>query len=559
MNASPAIAKTLEGDPTYLMQVDAWAWAHYNKLSLPDGEFTTEGRSYQIELLQSDAKRMCVRKATQGGYTLIFVIKSIHRTIHGVYPKGVLYLFPTADTVIDFSSSRFKPFINDNPQTVGRYIRETNRDALKRIGNAFLYFRGAKLQPQVKGQQRTSTALKSIPADLVVFDEFDDMDPGAEGLAFGRMEDSLLKHVAYLGNPTIPDRGIDYVYETKSDRRVWVIKCHACNKETCLELEFPNCLKRRTNGSVYRACIKCGKEIFVKDGQWVARSPERSDYMHGYWNSHMIQPNTDLTEMLESYENIPFAQNTSRATTDFYNVRLGMAYIAAENRLTVNDVYHVCTMDPMANTHIGPCAAGIDVGSMLHVVIGFRPAEHGLRIVKVARVSSFNDVHDLCKRFHVSSAVFDLGPEQHKIREFAEQQSFEVFGCYYKENQRIAPAFDSKRGVVTINRTEICDATHDLITLPGRVELPRRNDEMEQYAIEMSNIAKVLDEDEQTGSRQYIYRKLGDDHYRHATNYFLLAAMRIGVCDPEYEINRPKDKWADAFEDTGETGGFMGA
>jgi hypothetical protein len=547
-------------DLTYqMMEADAWAWADYSSLSLVDGAFTLEGRAYQIEPLQSESQRMCARKATQGGWTLIEVIRCLHRMIKGYYPKGILYLFPTADDVTDFSSSRFKPLINDNPEAIGRYVRDTNRDNLKRIGDGFLYFRGAKLANPVKGHQKTSAKLKSIPVDSVVFDEFDEMDTGAQGLAKARMADSQFKDEAYLANPTIPDYGIDFLYETKSDRRVWMIKCQACNKEACLELEFPNCLKRRTDGSVYLACIKCGREVFVNDGRWVARNPERSNYMHGYWNSQLIQPNTDLTDHLNEFEQMAFAQNVSKATTDFYNLRMGMAYIAAENRLTVNDVYHVCTMDPMVNAHIGPCAAGIDVGSMLHVVIGFRPAEYGLRIVKVARVSSFNDVYDLCKKFHVSTAVFDLKPEIHKVREFREAVNFEVFGCDYQENQRTAPAFDSKRGVVTINRTEICDATHDLITVPGRVELPRRDDEMEQYAIEMSNIAKVLHEDEQTGSKQYIYRKLGDDHYRHATNYFLLAAMRIGVCDREYEQNKPKDGWADAFEDTGESGGFMGA
>jgi hypothetical protein len=547
-------------DLTYqMMEVDAWAWADYSSLSLVDGPFTIEGRAYQIEPLQSEAQRRCIRKGTQGGGTLIEVIRSLHRMIKCYYPKGILYLFPTSDDVTDFSSSRFKTLINDNPEAIGRYVRDTNRDNLKRIGDGFLYFRGARLANPIKGHQKTSAKLKSIPVDCVIFDEYDEMEPGVKGLARGRMADSKFKHEVYLANPTMPDYGIDYEYETKSDRRVWMITCQSCGKEECLEIEFPNCLKRKTDGSVYLACIKCSREVFVKHGRWVARNPERSNYMHGYWNSQLIQPNTDLTDFLNEFEQMAFAQNVSKATTNFYNLRMGMAYIAAENRLTVNDVYHVCTMDPMTNTHIGPCAAGIDVGSMLHVVIGFRPAEYGLRIVKVARVSSFNDVHDLCKRFHVSSAVFDLSPEQHKIREFAEQQSFEVFGCHYQENQRVAPAFDSKRGVVTINRTEICDATHDLITVPGRVELPRHDDEIEQYAIEMSNIAKVLHENEDTGSRQYIYRKLGDDHYRHATNYFLLAAMRIGVCDPEDEISRPKDKWADAFEDAGETGGFMGA
>jgi len=170
----------------------------------------------------------------------------------------------------------------------------------------------------------------------------------------------------------------------------------------------------------------------------------------------------------------------------------------------------------------------------------------------VARVSSFNDVYDLAKRFKVSTAVIDRKPEIRKAREFQDNAPFEVFLCDYNEHQRNNPNFDSKSGIVTINRTEICDATHDLVIIPGRYTIPRRDAEIERYASEMSNIAKVLEEDEETGSREYFYRKLGTDkpdHYRHATNYFLLAAMRVGVCEREYEKRRPKDPYAEFFED----------
>jgi hypothetical protein len=555
-------------DLTYqMMEADPWAWAEYSQIVLPDGIFGIEGRPYQIEILQSEVQRICIRKATQGGGTLLEVIRSLHKMIKNVYPKGILYLFPTADDVTDFSSSRFKPLINDNPQVIGRYVRDTNRDNLKRIGSGFLYFRGAKLATPVRGHQKTSAKLKSIPVDRVIFDEFDEMDAGAQGLAKSRMADSQFQEEAYLANPTMNDYGIDYQYETNSDRRVWMIKCQACNKEACLELEFPNSLKRRTDGSVYLACIKCGREVFVNDGRWAVRNPERSTYMQGYWISQLIQPNTNLTDFLNEYEQMPFAQNVQKAITNFYNLRMGMAHTPAENRLTVNDVYRACGNDPMMNSHIGPCAAGIDVGKTLHVVIGYRPADYGLRIVKVARVSSFNDVYDLCKRFHVSAAVFDLYPETRKVTDFREASGFEVFGCEYgelksKKTVNEVPDFVSATGIVKVNRTDVCDASHDLIKQSGRVELPRIDDEMERYAEEMSNMAKLLheeDDPDKGGFRQYIYRKLGPDHYRHATNYFLLAAMRIGVCDPEYEQNKPKDGWADAFEDAGESGGFMGA
>jgi hypothetical protein len=85
---------------------------------------------------------------------------------------------------------------------------------------------------------------------------------------------------------------------------------------------------------------------------------------------------------------------------------------------------------------------------------------------------------------------------------------------------------DARIGVITVARTEVCDATHCQIT-DGFIELPRRNAEIEEYAKEMANIAKISEEDARTGRMVFRYRKLGADHYRHATNYFYLASPMV--------------------------------
>lgn len=213
---------------------------------------------------------------------------------------------------------------------------------------------------------------------------------------------------------------------------------------------------------------------------------------------------------------------------EFYNSKLGMAYIAAENRLTKNDVIACCGNDVMSVRSEGPCSMGADIGKHIHVVIGSRlSGGRQLKIIKVATVSSFNDLHDLGRRFGVKCAVLDLYPETRKVREFAASEKYPVFGCDYQERQKGAFAWDERNKVVTVNRTEVCDATHELVMNKGRLELPRRSDELDNYIKHMTGIVKVLQEDETTGSKVYRYRRIADDHYRHATNYFYLASTRI--------------------------------
>ena len=128
--------------------------------------------------------------------------------------------------------------------------------------------------------------------------------------------------------------------------------------------------------------------------------------------------------------------------------------------------------------HTGPCAMGVDVGSMLNVVVGFKPKDKQLRILYLARVSSFNDVHDIAQRFGVKCAVIDMEPEFRKAREFAQAEPYPVFLCDYQDRIVSGPLWDEEKKLIKVNRTEICDATHDLVSSSGLLSLPRRNEEV---------------------------------------------------------------------------------
>jgi hypothetical protein len=82
---------------------------------------------------------------------------------------------------------------------------------------------------------------------------------------------------------------------------------------------------------------------------------------------------------------------------------------------------------------------------------------------------------------------------------------------------------------VKVNRTEVCDATHKLVTDVGKLILPRSSSELEEYINQMCNIAKIKETNEKTQVSKFRYVKLNPDHYRHATNYMWLAAAKVGI------------------------------
>jgi hypothetical protein len=77
------------------------------------------------------------------------------------------------------------------------------------------------------------------------------------------------------------------------------------------------------------------------------------------------------------------------------------------------------------------------------------------------------------------------------------------------------------------------------VTTKGRLELPRRSAEIEQFATEMTGLAKVLETDKATGASTYRYRKLRDDHYFHAFGYYLMAAKRTSQMKQDFFREKP--------------------
>jgi phage terminase large subunit GpA-like protein len=235
--------------PADLAVLDAAYWAVLNRVRLQSGVFTFENHGYQIEWMQSIAQRMCYMKATQGGVSECEVLKSLHGLIHRRFPQGVLYLFPTADDVGEFSKARFNPLIEANINCIKRFVKTggkgTDTASLKKVGSGFLYLRGTRLTQQIGigDGEKESTKLRGISVDRVVFDEMDLMDEDVVAKAKGRMGASLVKQEVYISNPTLPDYGIDRVWRVSDQRYLWR-KCEACGKWTCAEVSFPKCVKK---------------------------------------------------------------------------------------------------------------------------------------------------------------------------------------------------------------------------------------------------------------------------------------------------------------------------
>jgi hypothetical protein len=410
--------------------------------------------------------------------------------------------------VTDFSKGRIDPLIDDNPESIGKWIRNTDAANIKRVWNSFLYFRGMK----------SRVSLKSIPVDWIVFDELDEAPQNSVDLAMERMGHSEIREVLKLSNPTLPDYGIDKAFQ-ETDQCYWMLKCPACGSWSCLEETFPDCLIE-IGGRVIRACGKCQAELDPASGEWVAKHPSVTD-KRGYHYSQLFSQFVDPADILNQFR-------TTNNLTDFYNLKIGVAYVEAQNRLNTQEVLALCGSDGIATEDPGPCFMGVDQGADLHVVIGKKARGKGAKLLHLGVYKNWEELDRLIKNFHVSRCVVDALPETRNARALAERHKGKVFLNYYQEHQRGKYAWNEKDLTVSCNRTESLDASHNEI-MQGKIELPKECEITQEFALHLHNVAKRLEEDEETGSKRYVYVRLGADHFRHAFNYEAMARQSSPV------------------------------
>lgn len=488
-------------------------------ITLDGREFTYKKHEYLVEPYQDTHPDQSELKATQMGLTSKAMLRVIYGARYGNY-RGILYLFPSKSDVTDFSKGRINALIDDNPE-IGSWIRETDSANIKRVWNAFLYFRGMK----------SRVGLKSIPVDFIVYDELDEAPQKAVAMAYERMAHSEFKEQLKLSNPTLPDYGIDKFFQP-TDQRYWLLKCSKCNHYTDLVGTFPVKPNQevptliRVKGRVIRACEKCHAELNPSVGQWVAKRPSITD-KRGYQYSQLWSHFVDPAEILHIYR-------TSDNITDLYNLKIGIAWVEAENRLSVQDVLGLCSDYNIQSQDPGPCFMGVDQGKDLHVVIGKKNISTRDKIIHLGIYRDWEELDRLMINFNIVRCVVDALPETRNAREFAERHKERIWLNYYNIHQKGSYAWNEKEFIVSCNRTESLDASHKQIT-DSRVILPSKSDMVNVFADQMHNVAKKLEEDEETGSKRYVYIKLGPDHFRHAFNYETMArqfgAGFFGGCD----------------------------
>jgi hypothetical protein len=491
-------------------------WAR-NMVVLPDarqGRLQLEARPWYWELYLLWEKawhEAVVQKCTQIGVSTWVVLGTAHGASYH-WPKGFIYYLPQDKQTRDFVKQKVNKVFEATP-----FLRRTVAQAgdslgVKSFRKSMGYYRGIET-PQNR---------KSITADVVVLDEYDDMEPEHVKEVHDRSRASDIRRTVKLGVPSVEDVGINAAF-LKSTQNYWTLPCEGCGREWTVEDTWPNCVDRET-GEL--KCSKCGEPTEATEGYWKPRNPDSG--IPGYTFNGAMNPTVDLLKELEEYENAQYRHLWVRGF-------LGQPSTPESGkRMTAEQIKAQCCAPEHGGGYDQALSSetktfmGVDTGASAatrRAYIG--EIKDGVR--RLLKLWPYEDLADLVRNyelFHVEQGVIDAGGEPTLAKEFCDAFPRRIFRCRFKTGE-LRAKFNEKTGVVEIDRVAALDLSRDAL-YSGTV-LPSADDE-DVKAFASENAALVRTEVRTPeGSVVIKYKSHGVDHGGLTWTYLLMAMSRERV------------------------------
>ena len=239
-----------------------------SEMSTDSGAFTFEGREALLEIVaaldeilgnRTPDRTISVLKGAQVGMTTLAIGFALYCVI--VHRLNVGYFLPDQDFADRFDQTRVRPALRSG--RIASIMREGKYKGASPKGLKEFPGRGGSRFLYILGLKDIGNAI-SIPLDVLVRDEVDDLPPDNLKWSNDRIDASPLALTLNLAVGRTPGAGIHAMYEG-GDRRRWHVRCPACHAESVPEENWP---KIFSGDSL--ACPACGGAIDRGAGRWEA-------------------------------------------------------------------------------------------------------------------------------------------------------------------------------------------------------------------------------------------------------------------------------------------------
>lgn len=481
-------------------------------------------------------------KAAQMSFTEI----CLNRSLYSIdwLKRSVLYILPTkTPDATDFSSDRFNAALEASP-----YLRNMFSDVQnvghKRAGSRSLYIRGA----------RSRSGLKSIPAGVLIFDEYDEMMQEMIILAEERQSGQLEKQDIRISTPTVRGKKIHAEFELSSQEH-YEFRCPSCGKhnrfvdESCMVItgETPN--DPRLRNSYYR-CLHCHTKLPDDKSIWLNQEnsffvKDRSDYLkRGFHVPQFYSFTQDAWRIARLYL---MSLTDPAAAQEYYNSKLGLPHESAATRIQESDITKSMSLAGKRTNNVSTGLAslrtiGIDVGAWLHVtVVEWIPCNEGRDIngkmmavpVFITKVRDFEAVKSIINAWRPNKFVIDANPELRKSQELVDAYPGIGYRCFYSRHTK-SKVTKNAGGELHVGRSYWLDIIFNRFRdVTRKIILPA--DTPLEFQEHLRNIIKRFHIDEETSDVSVKFVTQDADHYFHSLNYAEIALGAVGGLVPETE------------------------
>lgn len=508
------------------------------KTYLGGKKFSFEGHEFQRDVLKDGSPTVIVVKIAQVGLSELAYRLAL-AACRVIDDFTVIYTFPNAGDALTFSKTRIDPIIAGSPDLKQAVNPSLDNSEVKQFGrSSFLYMRGT----------RSQAGAISVPADMVIHDEWDKSDVTTASMFIARLQHKPTKIRKLFSTPTVNKFGILKEAETARRHR-HMQKCMKCNHrwlpDYFSDIVIPGYsgdIKEITKHNIknYRwkeaklVCPKCGRdpEASATSLEWVVENPndafEASAYFISAFSAPKIITPSYLVNVSTQYERY----------SEFMNQSLGLAAEEEDDTLTETDVRKAIVQADLNSSNLHCFAA--DMGQICHITIG-REAEDGTVLVvhrERCPLSKFEERRgELIRQYRCQINVQDSQPYTDMVRRITESDLnaygaiFVTFksGPTYRVQEQEEDAEEGKLNfrMVKIKRNEALDTILALFKRGEIVIASQGQDEDEEYVQQLQSLKRVRKFDTNQ-ELSFVWEKTGDenDHY-HFSLLYLHAAITL--------------------------------
>lgn len=552
------------------LRVDSYPfrWEGFEYLEQPYRDIKFTGQENEDGLSFTMMCGAQVAKTTSG------FLSCIHMPLY-FWGRYFGYYLPDREIAQNYSAERFKPMVlgipeirplwgNDPTADDGTTERHTDKKGIRSIGPSKIIF----------SYMGGKTSTEGWPLLGTIFDEVRRMNDADIERTRERMSHSPYPIEFLYSTAGFPDINIDKAFK-RSNQNKFHSHC-GCKDGVILSEVFPECIGEKLPGVTpafkdlpdhFYVCPTC-KEIVLNPrvGQWRQHNPTSKRI--GYHIPQTLSCAQTPGKILEAFRD---AKNIQ----EFYNSKLGIAYLAKEARIVSEDILRSTVNTDLRWLSTGRnFAMGIDQMGGFNVVTirtwGTKSDDGPLksRLVHLEIVYADDPWDRCCELMHqydISICVADAVPNFNEARRFAKKFPGRVFLCEYNftpekgdddicewgdrpkktPSQRKASDETINKYRVRVNRylgiewnlkkyVERLKEQPDERVLMQEVEddVSRKRKTVpicqDVFWVHLQKIARVMETDDETGEIKMNFVNLGlDPHFLHADLYAELALSRI--------------------------------